>query len=168
MTVYEIGRVSFLSAVTGQPADAVEDTRHRARQTEPDPLTRPLAHVLANIAFLSELVPPDLERLAETAIFETWQAGDAIVREGETATAFFVLLSGRARTTINGRPVSELLAGDSFGEIALLHGVQRTATVAAIEPARTCRISADSLQANAAQLIGKSEAAGRPALDLSG
>ncbi len=57
----------------------------------------------------------------------------------------FVILSGRARTTVNGEHVGDLLPGDAFGEIAVIHRVPRTATVAAAEPLRTCRLPVDAL-----------------------
>jgi CRP-like cAMP-binding protein len=39
--------------------------------------------------------------------------------------------------------VSSLLPGDSFGEIAVLHGVARTATITAVESLRTCQVPAE-------------------------
>lgn len=145
MTLYAIDRASFLSAVTGLPPEALDDPGVRVRQTGPDPRTRSLTQVLADVTFLGELSSEELARVADAATVEDWEAGAVIVREGETATAFFVLLSGRVRTTIRGRQVSELLPGDWFGEIAVLHGVPRTATVAAAETTRTCRVPAEAL-----------------------
>jgi CRP-like cAMP-binding protein len=52
-----------------------------------------------------------------------------IVREGDPADAFYVLLSGHLRATVDGRMVRELAEGDGFGEIALLEGGTRTATI---------------------------------------
>jgi CRP-like cAMP-binding protein len=145
MTLYEIDRTSFLSAVTGQPPEALEDAAGPVQRTGPDPRTRPLPEVLGAVTFLRALGSNELERLADAATIEDWQPGDAIIREGEAATAFFVLLSGRARATINGRQVNELWPGDCFGEIAILHQVPRTATVAAAEATRTCRVPAEAL-----------------------
>jgi len=117
------------------------------KRTGPDPSTRPLPHVLSDVTFLRGLEFAQLERLADAAEIEDWQPGEVIVREGETASDFFVLLMGRARTAIEGRQVSELLPGDAFGEIALIHGVPRTATVTAAEATRTCRVPAEAVSA---------------------
>ena len=55
--------------------------------------------------------------------------GDVIVREGDWADAFYVLVSGHLQATVGGRVVRELTEGDGFGEIALLQGGTRTATI---------------------------------------
>jgi CRP-like cAMP-binding protein len=68
-----------------------------------------------------------------------------VIREGDSGAHMFVILAGRARTLINGEHVRDLLPGDAFGEIAIIHRVPRTATVAAAEPLRTCRLPAHAL-----------------------
>ena len=50
--------------------------------------------------------------------------------EGESGVGFFVIGEG-ARVSVGGRPVGKLGAGDYFGEIALIGGVERTATITA-------------------------------------
>jgi CRP-like cAMP-binding protein len=60
--------------------------------------------------------------------------GDALVREGEPARQFFVLVSGTATVTRNGVQIGELGAGGWIGEIALLTHGRRTATVTAASP----------------------------------
>jgi CRP-like cAMP-binding protein len=55
-----------------------------------------------------------------------------VVREGDTADAFYVLLSGHLQAVVGGRSVGELAEGDGFGEIALLQGGRRTATVTVV------------------------------------
>jgi CRP-like cAMP-binding protein len=55
--------------------------------------------------------------------------GAVVVREGDRADAFYVLLSGHLQTSVGGRVVRDLAEGDGFGEIALLQGGVRTATV---------------------------------------
>ena len=65
---------------------------------------------------------------------EEYEFGDILVRQGDPADAFYVLVSGRARVLKidkNGNeiPLSALKPGDSFGEAALTEGGTRTATV---------------------------------------
>ena len=65
-----------------------------------------------------------------------------MITQGEEGREFYVLGSGELAVTIDGEPRPTLYAGESFGEIALLHNVPRTATVAAITPARVLEIHA--------------------------
>src|SRR5213080_3725664 len=61
--------------------------------------------------------------------------GDLIVKQGDPASAFYILISGRARVVKSGANNGEeivlatLKPGDSFGEAALAEGGTRTATV---------------------------------------
>ena len=82
------------------------------------------------------LPAPQLEWLARRAHWLTAEPGEAIIRQGDVGDAYYVLEQGAVRITRDGvemRITSE--CGDGFGEIALLHDVRRTATVAAIESA---------------------------------
>ena len=63
---------------------------------------------------------------------ETVLRGAVVVREGDPADAFYVLLSGHLQATVGGRIVRELAEGDGFGEIALLQGGMRTATITVV------------------------------------
>jgi CRP-like cAMP-binding protein len=62
----------------------------------------------------------------------TFRRGAVVVREGNPADAYYVLLSGHLQAAIGGRPVRELAEGDGFGEIALLQGGRRTATITVV------------------------------------
>lgn len=66
-------------------------------------------------------------------------AGQPIVREGEAGSSAFVIVTGTANVTIDGvrEPVAVLGPGDYFGEMSLLTGEPRTATVT---PATECRL----------------------------
>ena len=56
-----------------------------------------------------------------------------MIRQGEQGDTFYIVVSGRLATFVDGRQVRELRPGDSFGEIALLRDSERTATVRALE-----------------------------------
>jgi Cyclic nucleotide-binding domain/EamA-like transporter family len=58
-------------------------------------------------------------------------AGSGLLRQGGPADAFFVIERGRVSVTRDGREVAELGPGEFFGELALLDGGRRTATVVA-------------------------------------
>ncbi len=60
-------------------------------------------------------------------------SGATIVRFGESGSSFFVILEGEAKVlSASGRVLNRLLPGDFFGEISLLDGGPRTASVVAV------------------------------------
>lgn len=144
--VLAIDREAFLDAITGRAPDADVPAATLARVVA-DPTARPLADVLGDISVLAEVAPERIQRLADGAGLERFGPGATVIQEGEAATALYVVLSGRALASIGTRPIRELWPGDSFGEIAIMHGVPRTATVTAIEPLLACRVPADALLA---------------------
>jgi MFS family permease len=77
------------------------------------------------------LPPPTLERLAESLEEVPIERGRVVVRQGETGDRFYLVRDGTLQVAINGRDVQTLGPGDSFGEIALLRDVPRTASVIA-------------------------------------
>jgi MFS family permease len=81
------------------------------------------------------LPPPQLEWLARRARWMTVETGQVVIREGDIGDAYYVLDRGRMEITRDGTELR--IAADhaeGFGEIALLYGVRRTATVRALEP----------------------------------
>jgi CRP-like cAMP-binding protein len=90
---------------------------------------------LSRVGLLSSLPGETLTRLAGRMSREEVPAGRTIVAEGEGGDRFYVLLSGMATVTQEGRgPRSVLRPGETFGEVALAMGVPRTATVTTMLP----------------------------------
>ncbi len=98
------------------------------------PAVGPHLDVLRRVAMLRLASPPVLEQLARHAGEELVPAGTAAMREGEPGDRFAVVVEGRLSVSRHGQEVRQLGPGDSFGEIALLRGGPRTATVTAVEP----------------------------------
>jgi CRP/FNR family cyclic AMP-dependent transcriptional regulator len=63
-------------------------------------------------------------------------AGQELTREGAYGHEFFVIVEGSVRVEREGRVLSTLGEGDFLGEIALLDGKPRIATVTTVEPSR--------------------------------
>ncbi|PYL89365.1 MAG: hypothetical protein DMF14_13370, partial [Verrucomicrobia bacterium] len=84
--------------------------------------------------------------------------GDLIVKQGDPASAFYILISGRARVVKSGANDGEeivlatLRPGDSFGEAALTEGGTRTATV-------RCSTSVEVLRLDRAEFLALTETA---------
>ena len=56
------------------------------------------------------------------------------MKQGVIGDSFYVVLTGQAKVVANGRTLHRLLPGDHFGEISLLDGGERTASVVAETP----------------------------------
>ena len=77
-----------------------------------------------------------LRSIAKVTGVREYDKGASIIREGDPGSTFYVLLDGRARVVRGGRTVTNLSAGDFFGEISLLDAGTRTASVIAESPLR--------------------------------
>ncbi|HZD79440.1 MAG TPA: cyclic nucleotide-binding domain-containing protein [Actinomycetota bacterium] len=89
---------------------------------------------LRAIPLFAGLSRKEREQLARWADEVEVPAGTRLVDQGAFPHEFFVISEGRAEVTIDGRPIAELGPGDFFGEIALLEGQRRTATVTSSTP----------------------------------
>jgi len=63
-------------------------------------------------------------------------AGRVLCTEGQSGGDFFMLLAGGADVTRQGKPIAKMVPGDFFGEIAVVDGGPRTATVTTAVPSR--------------------------------
>jgi CRP-like cAMP-binding protein len=76
----------------------------------------------------------------------TIDAGQAVVERGDPGDAMYIMLDGAAEVDVGGR-FHRLERGDFFGEMAVLAGKPREATVKAVERVEALRIPADDFQA---------------------
>jgi CRP-like cAMP-binding protein len=88
---------------------------------------------LRSIPIFSRLERQDLERLAKAVVPRKYAKGEEIVKEGEQAVAFYVIAKGKVAVTKAGQALAEMGAGESFGDMALLDGFPRVASVVALE-----------------------------------
>lgn len=97
--------------------------------------------LLASVPLFAGLTPSERDVIAARGHIHAVPAGTVLIREGEPADAMFALLSGAVRVSrrqAGGAEVAigTLGPGECFGEMALLDGEQRSATIAATEACR--------------------------------
>lgn len=103
---------------------------------------------MREVPFLAAMLPPALERLSHSAAWVEAGAGQVVISQGEHGDALYIVESGRLSVAVDGVLRPHVIGpGDSFGEIALMQDVARTATVAALEPCRLLRIERDDFLA---------------------
>jgi CRP-like cAMP-binding protein len=86
---------------------------------------------LRGVGLFSDVSDKDLRGIATSMRQREFAEGDTIVVEGDSGVGFFLVESGTAVVTHDGVERAALGAGDYFGEVALLAGGDRTATVSA-------------------------------------
>jgi hypothetical protein len=97
----------------------------------------------------------DLRAVIRGLRFLTFEPGDIIVGDAEPGDSLFVISSGRVKAFVKGaqgryREAREMGEGDFFGEIALLHGKPRTATVTAAESCELLELEREMVESLAA------------------
>ncbi|MEY2453705.1 MAG: hypothetical protein QOD92_3279 [Acidimicrobiaceae bacterium] len=126
------------------------DRKTAAKMRELEPRIA-LLQVLDLFDAASRLV---LERLADSVEVVELPAGTDVVREGEPADALWIIADGEVAVTVNGEFVRTMGPRSYFGEIGLLRGIPRTATVRTTEPSVLWRLSGEdfleAVQANSA------------------
>jgi CRP/FNR family cyclic AMP-dependent transcriptional regulator len=95
---------------------------------------------LVTVPLFSRLSRRELKRVGQVAKEVSFASGDVVAEEGEEGLTFYVILAGEAQVRRKGRRVAKLMPGDFFGEISLLDGGPRTASVVADTPLRCLSI----------------------------
>jgi HEAT repeat protein len=109
--------------------------------------------VLRRVPLFADLVPEDLQRIAMTAVERLYAPDETVVREGDLGDELIVIVEGAVRVVHLGEDGTEQLlmryvAGDHFGELAVLREAPRAATVLADPPGvRGLGIRGESLTA---------------------
>ena len=102
----------------------------------------------ASAAFFSPLAAEERAALLAVARPVQYASGEAIVRQGQDAKSLFVVVRGEASVTLAGTSgeVARLRKGDVFGEMSLLTGEARTATVTATTDCDLIEIDAEGFR----------------------
>lgn len=87
---------------------------------------------LNSIPFLDPLNPEDLYELAEKIQKRIYAPTEMILRQGEPGEEFFIINAGQVSIQIDHREIKQIGVGAYFGEMSLLTGEPRTATIVAI------------------------------------
>ena len=97
------------------------------------------AEVLSRLPLFAAVGKRQLRRIAALAQVREFAPGDSVIVEGEPGDGFYLILGGRAK--VQRRPQARTLTvGDYFGEMALLDGEPRSATVVAVGELQTMRL----------------------------
>jgi small-conductance mechanosensitive channel len=136
------------------PAQALfiteDDAARRKRKAEEE--TQKRIAVLEGVEFLHGLTAEELRQLAGHLHFAPFVRGEAIMVQGATAHSLYLMTEGQAevRVTAEGGKLStvvaQLEAGDFFGEMGLMTGERRAATVVALTDVECYRLDKEAFR----------------------
>jgi cAMP-dependent protein kinase regulator len=142
-TLWALERTAFNVLVKGSM---------QARRAETDAL-------LQKVAFLEQVSSEDRTRLADAVKYVHYKSGDVVFSQGEEGNTMYIVASGKLSVEIDGKEVTTAdgpLVYESaafFGELALLSGTPRKATVKAVEECEIIAIDRAAFK----RLLGKAE-----------
>jgi CRP-like cAMP-binding protein len=88
--------------------------------------------LLHNVPLFKGLNEKSLKNLASEFTERKFSEGQELTAEGAGGAGFFVIESGTAKVTVDGEDRRTLGSGDFYGEVALIDGGTRTATITAL------------------------------------
>jgi CRP-like cAMP-binding protein len=92
------------------------------------------AAALRTVPLFHGMSDRSVESIAELARDATFETGAILIREGDPGDSFLIIREGSATVEKGGSPIRDLGSGDFLGEISLIDGRPRTATVVATGP----------------------------------
>jgi CRP-like cAMP-binding protein len=97
--------------------------------------------LLSTVELFQGLGRKELQAVLDQSRELTFDPGAVVAAEGQAAGRFYLIVEGTAQVTLGGRHLASLHAGDYFGEISLIDGQPRSATVVAQTPLTTLSIA---------------------------
>ena len=119
------------------------------RASQPEKLTVGAGELLKNVPFFADMPESEFSVVAAKLRRRTVPAGEIIVRQGGSGDSLFIVARGVIRVSrqVGGarRDLATLIAGEFFGEMALLHGTPRSATCRAMTPCALYELRGDDM-----------------------
>jgi CRP-like cAMP-binding protein len=133
--IYALRRAGLEPALPAQQVTVVEASEE-ARQREVEVREAKREQALASMELFNPLKPDELQRLARSLRDVPFAPGEALVRQGDDADSLYVIAKGRVSIHVlvdgSDKEVAQLQQGSYFGEMGLMTGEPRNATVQAL------------------------------------
>jgi serine/threonine protein kinase len=102
--------------------------------------------LLRRLRFFHEFSHSEIWEILRASEWREYEAGEAIIREGEMDDRFYIIVSGEVTVQSGRREIGVLGGGNCFGETSYVRGARRTATISARSPTTLVRVSSTLLE----------------------
>jgi len=96
--------------------------------------------------FFNDFSDSELEEVLAASTWVRFGEGEALIEEGDTEEAFYVIVSGDVSVIIGGREIGTLTKGDCVGEMGYLARIKRSASVVARGDVSTIKIDSSLME----------------------
>jgi small-conductance mechanosensitive channel len=147
---YALKRASIPFSIPSQERRIVRETRKRhAREKKQEMESR--LEALHRVELFNTMTEEELLSLASCLRYAPFSRGEVLTHQGAEAHWLYIITNGRVavRVSLNGtieKEVAQLQAGKFFGEMSLMTGERRSATVIALEDVECYRLDKDAFQ----------------------
>jgi CRP/FNR family transcriptional regulator/CRP/FNR family cyclic AMP-dependent transcriptional regulator len=100
----------------------------------------PMIKLLGDVDLFEGLAERDLRKILSTSDVEEFEQGAEIVTQDSPGGMFFVVIDGEVEVKVDGQTAAVLPAGKYFGEMSLLDGEPRSASVSARTPVKVLSV----------------------------
>jgi putative ABC transport system ATP-binding protein len=106
-----------------------------------------ICEFLKGVDTFKSLTPAELTNIAEKVTRRHYEPGEIVIREGDEGDELFLISEGEVEVEREGHEVARLGPAEFFGELALISGEPRNATVVATTPLNTYVLGKDEFRA---------------------
>ena len=147
---YGLQRAGIPLSIPAQTVFVTEESTARAERKAGEEMDR-RREALQRVDFFEHIPEEERQRLAERLVPAPFAAGELMTRQGDVEPWLYLLVEGEASVRLgdlqgNTSEVARLQAGSFFGEMSLLTGAPRSATVIALTGARCYRLHKSAFQ----------------------
>ena len=117
----------------------------------PPDLTKGMQQMITKLGIFEAMTIDENDFVAEQGKMKDWATGDIILKQGKKGESMFVMLNGLVKAYVTDKHgeemyVGQIQSGEMFGEMSLLTGEPRSATIKAVTPVTTLEITQDILE----------------------
>ena len=143
-------RAEIALSIPAQSVFLTMESRQRAQRKQQDELNRRAA-ALKGVMVLQPLTEAEQLEIAGRLSVAPFRQGETITRQGNEAHYLYIIIKGAAEVRVattegESRAVAKLGSGDVFGEMGLLTGEPRTATITALTDAVCYRLDKEAFK----------------------